>query len=284
MAEDKKVEEPAEKPEPIVKKDLWTLITGASSGIGYSYARRLARQGYSLVLVARRQERLESLANDLKVQHGTISKVIVADLATDTGIKKVERAIAKGPTIDMLINNAGFGTQGNFVDVDLKKHLDMLHVHINATVRLTYAALPAMIEQKNGVIINVSSMGAFMASPGGAIYNPTKSFLNMFSEIIQKENIDNGITVQALCPGFTHTNFHEVGDFEGFDRSVVDDQYWMSAEAVVDESLQALDKGKVVLVPGSKNRMFITAFQNPATRPLAIYMAKRAGKRSRDGK
>ncbi len=238
------------------------LITGASAGLGAEYARRLAAAGTGLILVARRRDRLEALAEELGKAHGVAVRAVAADLATDPGLARVEEAVAACDTLDLLVNNAGFGGRAGFVRGEIGDHLAMVRVHVDATVRLTKAALPGMIARGRGSIINVASVAAF--SPfSGALYSGTKSFLTMFSENLQAElrRKAPSIRVQALCPGMTHTEFHAVADI---DKAIVPKPFWMTAEKVVRVSLRRLGRG-VVCVPGWKNKVVAFLMRCPAT-------------------
>jgi short-subunit dehydrogenase len=236
------------------------LVTGASAGLGAEYARQLAAAGTSLILTARRLDRLEELARELRAKHGTKIEVIQADLSRDDGIGLVESAIAASPTLDLLVNNAGFGGRTGFVMGETADHLDMTRVHIEATVRLTKAGLPGMIARGRGAVINVASVAAF--SPfSGAMYSGTKSFLVKFSESLQGELRGKGVVVQALCPGMTHTEFHEVAAIE---KAIVPKPFWMTAEAVVRISFRKLGRG-VVCIPGWKNKLIAFLMRCPAT-------------------
>jgi len=243
------------------------LITGASSGIGAAFARELAKQGYSLILSARREEKLSALADELKERHGTSSLILLADLATDEGVAKLETAITDTP-LDLLINNAGFGVEGTFLSADLGRQVDMIHVHVLATVRLTRAALPGMIERGRGGVINVSSIAAFLARAETVTYCATKAYLNTFSKALAEELRGTGVQVQALCPGFTHTDFHDRPELPNFEKGSYPDWVWMSAEAVAQQSLEALERGKVIFVPGRLNKVLALLASNPPLAPL----------------
>ena len=232
------------------------FITGASSGIGASYAKAFAENGYDLVLLARRKDRLQALAKQLESGGSIDCEIISADLAEQEEIKKVTNHIRQIDNLDILINNAGFATIGYFADIPIEKSMRMFHTHMTATVQLTHAALQVMLKRERGAIINVSSMGAFMLTPGNVLYDATKSFLATFSENLWLEVRDKGIKVQALCPGFTRTEFHEVGDFKNFDKSVIPDSLWMMPDEVVRLSLKALENSRdVVFIPGWKKRL-----------------------------
>ncbi len=245
------------------------LITGASSGIGAAFARRLAADGYHVVLVARREQKLRALAQELQERypHAPAAEVLVADLANVIDVERIEAHIHSMNQLDLLINNAGFGTSGKFAEIDLGKQLDMVHVHINATMRLTRAALPAMIAAQKGFIINVSSIAAYLSNPENVTYCATKAYLNRFSESLQLELNDTGVRVQALCPGFTYSEFHDTSEYEEFTREQIPKQLWMSAEELVEQSLGALKSKKVIFIPGWRNR-WIVASLNPVTQPV----------------
>jgi short-subunit dehydrogenase len=239
------------------------LITGASAGLGAEYARQLAAAGTNLVLVARRMDRLEELARELRERHGVTAEGVQADLSREDGIGRVERHIAGIETLDLLVNNAGYGGKAGFVRGEAAGHVDMTRVHIDATVRLTKAALPGMIARGRGAVVNVSSVAAF--SPfSGAMYSGTKAFLVMFSENLQSEVEDKGVIVQALCPGLTHTEFHAVA---GMDFSAAPRFVWTTAEEVVRVSLRRLGRG-VLCVPGWPNKAGAFLMRCPLTAGL----------------
>lgn len=232
------------------------LITGASSGIGAEYARQLAARCKAMILVGRREARLQAMADELAAE-GLEIHCLAVDLAEPLGVTRAVEAIRQKGPVTMLINNAGFGTLGPFAKQDPQGQQDMVSVHVNATLALTRAAIPYMKEAGGGVIINVSSMTAFVPMAGVAVYAGTKAFLNVFSESLQQEVRDDRITVQCLCPGYTRTEFHGRDGFAGFDPAQVPEQMWMNAEEVARDSLNALGNGKVVYVPGTDNRAII---------------------------
>jgi short-subunit dehydrogenase len=234
------------------------LITGASSGIGATFARQLAAQGYDLILVARRRERLVALATELEERYAISAQSLVSDLSTADGVEQVASWIAELDSLDILVNNAGFGIVGKFAESDLARHLDMIHVHVIASVCLCRSALPGMIARHRGNIINVSSISAFIPV-GNVTYTSTKAYLVAFSEALQVELSGTGVRVQALCPGFTYTEFHDTPELlDDFDRSQFPKWMWMSADEVVGGSLNALGRGSVVYVPGIRNRLLAT--------------------------
>ncbi len=254
------------------------LISGASAGLGAAYARQLAATGTNLILVARRKDRLEELARELRSRHGVTVEVVPADLSTSEGTALVEGRIAGSPTLDLLVNNAGFGGRTGFAKGEPADHLSMARVHVEAAVRLTKAAMPGMIDRGRGAVINVSSIAAF--SPfSGAMYSGTKSFLVMFSQNLQAELRSKGIVVQVLCPGMTHTEFHQVA---GIDKTIVPKPFWMTADEVVRISLRRLGHG-VVCVPGWKNKVIAFLMRCPATAIVVRLVGRTMTVRARTG-
>lgn len=251
------------------------LITGASSGIGEVYARRLAAGGFDLLLTARRADRLQTLARELEQQYGRAVEVFPADLADADSRRRLEERIAGGPALALLVNNAGFGTPGLVAQADPDQLAAMIDVHLTATVRLCRAALPAMIRAGAGVVINVSSVAAFLPTPRGATYSATKAFLNLFTEALYAELAGSGVRVQALCPGFTYTGFHDTPEYGRFDRSSVPRWLWMTAEQVVDISLTALRRRRVVVITGWRNWLLVTLLRAPLLKSLLRRLAKK---------
>ena len=232
------------------------LITGASSGIGLSFAKQLAQQGFNLILLARRKDRLKTIASELESQNAIRCEIIQADLSEISDIKKTVDYIRQINDLDVLVNNAGFATLGYFADVPIEKSLGMLNVPLTATIQFTHAAIKGMLKRKRGAIVNVSSLGSFLLTPGNVVYDATKSFLNAFSENLKLEMQDMDIRIQALCPGLTRTEFHEVGDMRNYDRKAIPDSMWMSPDKVVSLSFKALGKSKkIIFIPGWKKRL-----------------------------
>lgn len=232
------------------------LITGASSGIGAEFAKQLAKKQYDLVLVARREERLMELSGTLQQTFGISAESLPADLSSDQGLAAVEQRIAALENLELLVNNAGFGTMGHFYRLDVSSQDQMHRLHVLATMRLTHAALPAMIARQTGGIINVSSVAGFWQSPGSVSYCATKHWMNSFTKGLSLElrSLGSPVKLQALCPGFTVSEFHEVA---GMDRNQVPKTLWMTAEQVVSESLEGLDQGRELVVPGLRYRLLV---------------------------
>ena len=240
------------------------LVTGATAGIGAAFARRLRRDGYDVVLVARPSPRLTAAAAEV----GGVA--LPADLSTDSGIAAVEARLAEG--VDLLVNNAGFGHRGRFLSVPVADEVEMLKVHCEAVLRLTLAALPPMIARDAGGIVNVASVAAFF--PRGT-YGASKAWVVSFSKAVRQDIGASNVRVMALCPGFTHTEFH---DRAGIDMSGTPGFLWLSAEDVVDASLRDLRAGKTVSVPGWQYKAIVGAGRLVPT-GLAGRVSARAGRR-----
>lgn len=225
------------------------LITGASAGLGTVFAREFAARGYDLILVARRTDRLEALSKELPVR----TSILSADLASEEGLAATENAICHCPALEILVNNAGFGTLGRFWETSLHEQEKMYRLHVIATMRLARAALEGMVERRKGSIINVSSVAAFGQSAGNVSYCSTKAWMNSFSEglAVELRQAGSPVYIQALCPGFTVTEFH---DTLGIDRKLIPAFLWMSADQVVHTALAALGSRKVIVIPGWKYR------------------------------
>ena len=232
-------------------KKITALVTGASAGLGAQFCRQLAARCDVIVAVARRRERLDALA--IELADSVEIRCLEADLGSIEGVSRTLEAIRQQGPLQYLVNNAGFGTVGDFSHSSIESQRAMVNLHIDASITLCRGAIPFMQEQGGGAIINVSSLGAFVPGKGIAIYGATKVFLNYFSLALQDELAGTGIEVQALCPGFTRTEFHDHMVEEGFDRQRIPEQMWMTPDAVVAASLDALGKGRVLVVPGEDN-------------------------------
>lgn len=228
------------------------LVTGASAGIGEAFARRLARDGYDLKLVARRRDRLERLAEGLAKDHGIHAEVEVADLSVHADQERLAAAIAGGPPLDLLVNNAGFGTAGPFAELPPEREVEEVELNVVALVRLTRAALPRMIERRSGGVINLSSLAGFQPMPFNATYGATKAFVLSFTEALYEELRGTGVRVLAVCPGFTRTEFQEVARV---DARKLPDFVWMDAATVVDQAMDSLAAGDAVRVNGVLNQI-----------------------------
>jgi short-subunit dehydrogenase len=225
------------------------IVTGASSGIGDAIARRLAAEGSNLIVVARDQDRLDTLAEDLAAEHGVSVDVLAADLGDATQRAVVEERLAAADRpVDLLVNNAGFGTIGRFDQLDVDVEQAEIELNVVAVMRLTHAALGPMVERGSGTVLNVSSLGSRTPSPTTVTYVATKAFVTNFSEGLFEALRGTGVTVTALEPGFTRTEFQERAGLSG--DAGVPEVVWMTADAVAAAGLDGARAGKAVVVPG----------------------------------
>lgn len=258
-----------------------SLVTGASAGIGAAFARALAARGHSLVLTARRADRLEALADALRAAHGVAVDVLPADLADADAPAALAREIAaRGLVVDWLVNNAGYGVPGAFDAADWPVHAAFLRVLVEAPAELAWRLLPAMRARGHGRIVNVASLaGHVPGSAGHTLYAPAKSFLIRFSQALALENADRGIHVCALCPGFTRSEFHDVtGTRRLMDRMPA--FMWQTAEAVAAEGIEAVEAGEAMRVTGRVNRSIKRLFKLMPDR-LALRLIARQSRRWR---
>ncbi|MEM1111012.1 MAG: SDR family oxidoreductase [Pseudomonadota bacterium] len=244
-----------------MSKDKRTaLVTGASAGLGEEFCRQLAGRCDVIIAVARRRDRLQALAMELEDRVEV--HVVEADLTTIEGITRTLESIRQKGPVDYLVNNAGFGTFGDFADADIGRQIDLVSLHVEAPLRLARGALPYMLERGRGWVINVSSLGALTPLPQTAVYAAAKAFMVSFSQSLQQELAGKvegaaegeGIKVQCLCPGLVRTEIHHTGEMNNFDIQALPESMWMDAPDVVAASLQALVDGPLVVVPGEQNR------------------------------
>jgi short-subunit dehydrogenase len=230
------------------------LITGASGGLGYEFARIFAREGYDLVLVARSADKLAAIGSDLEKKHGVSVRVIPMDLSEASAAEVLFDEIGEaGTEIDVLVNNAGFTVFGLFAETDVRRELELLQVNIVALTHLTKLFLPAMLERGRGKILNVSSTAAFQPGPLMAVYYASKAYVLSFSEALAEEMSGRGVTVTALCPGPTETGFQKRG---GLEKSrIVAGRQIAKAGPVARAGYRGLMKGERVVIPGAMNRV-----------------------------
>lgn len=236
------------------------MITGASAGIGETFARTLAARGHHLILVARRADRLAGLARELEAASNVRVETLAADLASDDGIRAVEQRLSACENLDLLVNNAGFGTKGYFAETGVDSQDQMHRLHVLATMRLCHAALRVLIRRDAGGIINVASVAGYWQSPHNVSYCATKTWMNSFTEGLSYELRARGskVRVQALCPGYTISEFHEV---MGVGRGGAPRGWWLDAPFVVEESLRGLDRGTLFVVPGLRYKIAVAAMK-----------------------
>jgi uncharacterized protein len=221
------------------------LVTGASGGIGLEIARCLARDGYDLVLVARSGDKLQALADELGG-----ARVLAADLSDPGAAAKVA---AEVPSVDVLVNNAGVGDFGPFVDADLDRVLAMLQLNVVALTQLTRIYLPAMVERRSGRVLNVASTAAFQPGPLMAVYYATKAYVLSFSEALAEELRGTGVTVTALCPGPTRSGFQAAAEME--ESRLVRGRKLPSSQQVAEAGVRAMHRGRAIVIPGVGNKL-----------------------------
>lgn len=237
----------------IAIKNKWTLITGASSGIGEAFAHEFAARGSHLILVARSESKLIALAEKLHKQHGIQAQVIVSDLSQNGSAAELyQQCVGRGLKVDCLINNAGFATHGLFEELSGSRQHDEVMLNVAAVVDLTHLFLPDMLKKKSGAVINVASTAAFQPTPNMAVYGATKAFVLSFTEALWEENRKRGVQFLALCPGSTETDFFNVVGAEEASVGKRD-----TPENVVQVAIRALQAKKGYAIPGLKN--FISA-------------------------
>lgn len=247
--------------EPRARGDRpWALVTGASAGIGETFARQLAARGYALVLVARREDRLNALAEELQQEFGTRCFVLPADLADPAAVTRIgDRLEAEDISVEFLVNNAGYGVAGKLDSVPWSTHADFLQVMVTAVCELSWRLVPGMIERQKGYIINVASVAGLTPSTAGhTLYGASKAFLVRFSEALAAEGAEHNVRVSALCPGFTYSEFHDVTGTRA-QVSTLPDFLWLNADEVVSAGIAAVmrDKPRVVEVPGRVYKLIV---------------------------
>lgn len=229
------------------------LVTGASSGIGRELAFVCAREGCDLVLSARSKDRLDGLARELKERFEVKTRVVASDLTDSNNVRRLHSEISEaGTPVDVLINNAGFGTQGAFAAARVDSQLDMLRLNVEALTHLTRLFLPSMLDRQKGWILNVASTAAFQPGPFMAVYYATKAYVLSFSEALAEEVRDQGVTVTALCPGPTATEFQARAEMQ---RARLAQLHLMDAGRVAEEGYRGMMKGKIIVTTGLLNRL-----------------------------
>ena len=251
--------------------DRWALVTGASSGMGAEFAARLAGRGMHLVLAARRTDRMNALAEDLVTKHGTKCHIVTIDLATpDAGQKLAEEIEKQGVEIELLVNNAGVGLIGEIEATSPAEIQQMLNLNINTLTDLTYRVLPGMLSRGHGAVINVASVAAFQPVAFMAAYSASKSYVLHFSEALWAEARSRGVTIMALCPGVTQTEFFNVAGAPGW----LERHRSQTPERVVKSAMKALERRRQYIIPGWKDYL-MSLLVRLATRRTAVNESKR---------
>ena len=251
------------------------LITGATAGIGASYANLLAKEGFDLILVARDLPRLNKVAKELNKRFGVKTQCIKADLTKPSQLAKVEKRVAdlKKP-IDVLVNNAGFGIKDSFTASNLDKEQELLDVLVTAPMRLTHAVLPVMVKRNTGIIVNVSSVASFIA---GGTYSAAKSYLTVFSESLHTELRGTNVKISALCPGFTRTEFHARGRMK---MTALPKFMWLNSDELVNKSWKYAKANRVICIPGWQYKI-LSAIARNAPRPIVRKVGMNVRKKQR---
>jgi short-subunit dehydrogenase len=225
------------------------IVTGASSGIGRAIASQLARRGGDLVVVARRESMLEDLARDLSTEHGVQVEVLAADLTDAKGMQAVEERIrADHAPVDLVVNNAGFGTFGAFWELPVDREEEELRLNVLALARLSHAALSALVPRGRGGLLNVSSAASFQPMPFSAVYSSSKAFVTAFTQALHEEARPQGVHVTALCPGYVHTEFQEVAEVS---QSAVPKFAWLDVDHVARAGIDGVTRNHALAVPGA---------------------------------
>ena len=251
------------------------LITGATAGIGASYANLLAKEGFDLILVARDLPRLNKVAKELNKRFGVKTQCIKADLTKPSQLAKVEKRVAdlKKP-IDVLVNNAGFGIKDSFTVSNLDKEQELLDVLVTAPMRLTHAVLPVMVKRDTGIIVNVSSVASFIA---GGTYSAAKSYLTVFSESLHTELRGTNVKISALCPGFTRTEFHARGRMK---MTALPKFMWLNSDELVSKSWKYAKANRVICIPGWQYKI-LSAIARNTPRPIVRKVGMNVRKKQR---
>jgi|1185.fasta_scaffold199047_1 short-subunit dehydrogenase len=231
------------------------LVTGASSGIGAEIARGLASRGHGVTLAARREDRLRELADELAGEHGVRAETISADVSDIDARNGLKSAIEeRGLTVEILVNNAGYGSGGKFVELDHDSEAAMIRTNLESVVALTGIFLPDMVERGRGAVLNLASLIAFQPVPFQATYGASKAAILSFTEAVHEELRGSGVTITAICPGPVRTEFGEAGGFGGADDKIPD-FVWLEADKVAEDAIEGMENDERVVVPGALNQL-----------------------------
>jgi short-subunit dehydrogenase len=253
------------------------IVTGASAGLGVDFARLCAADGHDVVLVARRLDRLQALADELEKQHGITAHAVAVDLNQPHAARQVwDYLTEKQLTAEVLINNAGFGGAGKFDEQNLQTQLEMVHVNVLALMQLTGLVLPGMLQRKSGRIMNVASTAAYQPGPLMAVYYATKAFVLSFSEALHHENRNTGVTITCVCPGGTRTEFQQAAQMN--EARLFNTRWVMDSATVARQGYQAMKAGKRTIVNGKMNN-FLAFMNRLAPTSLRLFIAQRMQER-----
>ncbi len=238
------------------------VITGAAGGFGQCFARTLAKKGYDLLLIDRRQPELAEVQGKLQSQFDVQVSSRVVNLTDHDDVESLANHLASDRSIEMLVNNAGFANLRQYTEISPEKHEQMIALHVTAPNRLTRAVLPTLIDKNKGVIVNVSSLGAWLPS-GDAQYAATKAYLLVLAQALHQELRGTGVQVQALCPSFVDTGFHNTHEMNRFPRASIPASLWMTPEQVIDSCFQGLARNRAIVIPGWRNRVISIGLRSP---------------------
>jgi len=257
------------------------VITGASDGLGKEFARQLAAEGYDLLIVARRGNLLNEIKAEFESKYKISVEPFVCDLSRPEEVLRLEKRLETSELLELMVNNAGFGREGTFPDVDPNLEGEMIQVHIVSLMRLTRAALVPMCKRKKGFLINLSSVAAFLYGTNCAEYMATKAYVLSFSKCLQCDVLKYGIRIQALCPGLTHTGFHSTETMKGCQREKTLGVAWLTAEFVVRSSLRAIRKTRrVVCIPSLRYKLVLALLCNPIGNKIGEMIYNKRAKNS----
>lgn len=238
------------------------VITGAAGGFGQCFARTLAARGYDLLLIDRRPAELNDVKLQLEAEYDVQVDSRVVDLTDDADVEALAQLLARDPSIEMLVNNAGFANLKQYIEIAPEKHEQMIALHVTAPNRLIRAVLPNLIEKRQGAIVNVSSLGAWLPS-GDAQYTATKAYLLVLAQALHQELKGTGVRVQALCPSFVDTGFHNTQEMNRFPRASIPASLWMTPEQVIQCCFQGLERNRAIVIPGWRNRIISIGLRSP---------------------
>jgi short-subunit dehydrogenase len=251
------------------------VVTGGAGGLGSTFAKKLAERGHRLLLVDRRPQQLEDVCQSITERYGVAAEPCAMDLCNRHEVEELAKRLERMGDVELLVNNAGFGTIDYFVDCDARCVTDMVDVHVVAPTILTRAVLPGMVERNRGAIINLSSVAAWLHSAGNVAYGSTKCYLAVFSMALQQELRGTNVRVQALCPGLIRTEFHNGDGMKQFDqRYAPAGHLWMTPEEVVNCSLRRLYSKQVIVIPGFGYSIFGRLAQMPILQPLMQWVTR----------